>query len=227
MKKNSIISKVVIGALALSLVLGVVCNGVVSSKASSTSEVVCTETFAENSDRIVDMTEEEFNEVFDNDQYATEFSRTYNSRVTRGEANSDLAVQLLVNLTSEQINELIDGIYNKLPSFVQKLVSREKINDLIVEFIQYLKTNEDVQNKVEEFVEYVSEKTHISKSVVKVVVEFALQYVQEVFADDVNPTTDPTVEPTVLPTVAPTMEPTVAPTSEPTVEPTLEVVVSE
>ena len=127
--------------------------------------------------------------VFDDEDYAREFSETYYTKVTRDGSNSDLAVNLLVNLTSDQVNELIDKIYNKLPKFVQKFVGREKINEVIVEFIQYLKDNEDVQNKVDEYINYMAEKTKISKNIIKVVVEFSFKYAEELFdTDNIKPT---------------------------------------
>lgn len=211
MKNNNVFTKVVIAVLTLGLVIGVICNSMLSSKANSSSEVICTETFADNSERIADMSEEEFYEIFDNEQYAEEFDYTYNRGVTRDGVSSELAIKLLVSLTSDQVNELVDNIYNKLPGFVKKFIGRDKINEVVVELVDYLRTNEEVQDKVNEFVNYISEKTKISKSIIKVVVEFVLEYVQEVFGEDVNPTTEPTVNPTEEPSIVPTEEPTIEP----------------
>lgn len=215
MKNNSLFKKVVIGMVVLGLGASLVCfRG--SLKANASSNKSCTETFNRSVDKVQDMTEDEFNATFDNEEYAREFSKTYCTKVTRDGSNSDLAIELLVNLTSDQANELIDKIYNKLPSFVQKIVGRERINELVVEFIQYLKDNEDVQNKVDEYIKYMSEKTKISENIIKVVVEFSFKYVEELFnTDNVTPTEQPTVEPVV------TIEPTVEPTAEITVEPTV------
>ena len=227
MKKNNVFTKVVIAVLTLGLVVGVICNSVLSSKANSSSEVICTETFADNSERIADMSEEEFYEIFDNEQYAEEFDYTYNRGVTRDGASSELAIKLLVSLTSDQVNELVDNIYNKLPGFVKKFIGRDKINEVVVELVDYLRNNQGVQDKVNEFVDYISEKTKISKSIIKVVVEFVLEYVQEVFDEDINPTIVPTVEPTVEPVLEPTVNPTEEPSIVPTEEPTIEPVVAE
>ena len=203
MKNNNLFKKVVIGMIVLGLGASFVCF-IGALKANASSDNSYTETFNRNYEKIQDMTEQEFNEVFDDEDYAREFSETYYTKVTRDGSNSDLAVNLLVNLTSDQVNELIDKIYSKIPKFIQKFVGREKINDFIVEFIQYLRDNEDAQNKVDEFINYMAEKTKISKNIIKVVVELAFNYVEELFAaDEINPTEQPTVAPTAE--IEPTM----------------------
>ena len=219
MKNNNLFKKVVIGMIVLGLGASFVCfRGALKANASSDNS--CTETFNRNYEKIQDMTEQEFNEVFDDEDYAREFSETYYTKVTRDGSNSDLAVNLLVNLTSDQVNELIDKIYNKLPTFVQKFVGREKINEVMVEFIQYLKDNEDVQNKVDEYINYMAEKTKISKNIIKVIVEFSFKYAEELFdTDNIKPTVQPTDIPVV--TQNPTVESTQEPTAEITVEPTV------
>ena len=164
--------------------------------------------------------------MFDNDAYEREFNRIYNKGVTRGGDNSDLAVELLVNLTSEQVNQLIDKIYDSLPKAVKIFVSREKLNEVIVDFITYVKEDENAQNKIDEYITYLSEKTKISKNIIKVVVEFVIKYAEELFAgEDVEPSAQVSASPEVTESVNPTEEVTEEPstTEEPSVEPTSEV----
>ena len=68
-------------------------------------------------------------------------------------------MELLTNLTEEEINNTITGMYNKLPKIVQKFVTEEKLREVMVEFIEYMKTSEAGQAKVDAAIKYLAEKT--------------------------------------------------------------------
>lgn len=223
--RKKLLTKVVTGVLAVAIVVTATSSMFVSkSKVSANEYSTTTKTFAENCDKMSTMTDDEFNKLFNTDAYAREFDRTYNKSVTRGGEAEDLAIDLLVNLTGEQVNQLIDKIYEKLPKAVKIFVTREKLNEVIIDFIERMKEDEQTQNKIDEYITYLSEKTRIPKNILKVVVEFMIKYAEELFAEEtINPTTEVSATPEV--TVIPTEEATVAPsaTTEPTDEPTSEV----
>jgi hypothetical protein len=225
-KMNNVLKKALCGCMALCLVATVMVGTAFNSKASAST--VTTTTFAKNEARLANMSDEEFLNTFDNAKYDKEFSRNYSSKVTKGDDNLSLVMELLTNLTEEEINNTITGMYNKLPKIVQKFVTEEKLREVMVEFIEYMKTSEAGQAKVDAAIKYLAEKTKISETILKVVVEFALNYVQEVIAEggsSVEPSATATVEPTQEVTVKPTVEATEKVTVEPTAEPTAEVTI--
>ena len=139
MKIGKLKIKIIVSVLAITLVIGLLINGVKHSKAAN-SNILGTETLKENIDDIKNMSLAELEHIFGNEKYAEEFN---------GMLKTDIGINVQRGeeyISEEDMYNIYNNIDKQLPSDIKEIIDEKgiSIGSLIDELIRiYCDPNRD------------------------------------------------------------------------------------
>lgn len=165
MKLKKLHFKIIAVVVVFAMVLGIVTNGQINSKAGNT-DVLGTELLQDNFDNLKDMSEDELNQMFNSNKYEKEFDKMLNNNV-------NINVKRGGNhLSQTQMNKILDDVNNHLPSSIKNTISTKgislsKIISALVEL--YCSPNRD--ELVKDIVIFISDSFEIDRWTVKLIID--------------------------------------------------------
>lgn len=165
MKLKKLHVKIIAVVVAFAMVLGIVTNGQINSKAGNT-DIIGTELVQDNFDNLKDMSEDELNQIFNSEKYEKEFDKMLNNNV-------DINVKRGGNhLSQTQMNKILDDVNNHLPSSIKNTISTKEISlsEIISALVElYCSPNRD--ELVEDIVIFISDSFEIDRWTVKLIID--------------------------------------------------------
>lgn len=165
MKLKKLHVKIIAVVVAFAMVLGIVTNGQINSKAGNT-DIIGTELVQDNFDNLKDMSEDELNQIFNSEKYEKEFDKMLNNNV-------DINVKRGGNhLSQTQMNKILDDVNNHLPSSIKNTISTKGISlsEIISALVElYCSPNRD--ELVEDIVIFISDSFEIDRWTVKLIID--------------------------------------------------------
>ena len=165
MKLKKLHVKIIAVVVAFAMVLGIVTNGQINSKAGNT-DIIGTELIQDNFDNLKDMSEDELNQIFNSKKYEKEFDKMLNNNV-------DINVKRGGNhLSQTQMNKILDDVNNHLPSSIKNTISTKGISlsEIISALVElYCSPNRD--ELVEDIVIFISDSFEIDQWTVKLIID--------------------------------------------------------
>ena len=165
MKLKKLHVKIIAVVVAFAMVLGIVTNGQINSKAGNT-DIIGTELVQDNFDNLKDMSEDELNQIFNSKKYEKEFDKMLNNNV-------DINVKRGGNhLSQTQMNKILDDVNNHLPSSIKNTISTKGISlsEIISALVElYCSPNRD--ELVEDIVIFISDSFEIDQWTVKLIID--------------------------------------------------------
>lgn len=165
MKLKKLHVKIIAVVVVFAMVLGIVTNGQINSKAGNT-DVLGTELLQDNFDNLKDMSEDELNQMFNSNKYEKEFDKMLNNNV-------NINVKRGGNhLSQTQMNKILDDVNNHLPSSIKNTISTKGISlsEIISALVSlYCSPNRD--ELVEDIVIFISNSFEIDRWIVKLIID--------------------------------------------------------
>lgn len=165
MKLKKLHVKIIAVVVAFAMVLGIVTNGQINSKAGNT-DIIGTELVQDNFDNLKDMSEDELNQIFNSEKYEKEFDKMLNNNV-------DINVKRGGNHLSQTLmNKILDDVNNHLPSSIKNTISTKGISlsEIISALVElYCSPNRD--ELVEDIVIFISDSFEIDRWTVKLIID--------------------------------------------------------
>lgn len=165
MRLSKLKIKIIASVLAFTMVMGIVVNGVKHSKACNNNNFG-TETLRRNSEDIKDMSLDELEKIFNTSEYEEEFKNMISN------ANSVNVNRGGTHLSTAEINDIVDDIYNQLPSDIKEQIEEKGVSLFsIIEDLVDLVCDPERDKKVEEIIIFISETTGLPIWMVRVIVD--------------------------------------------------------
>lgn len=165
MKLKKLHVKIIAVVVAFAMVLGIVTNGQINSKAGNT-DIIGTELIQDNFDNLKDMSEDELNQIFNSKKYEKEFNKMLNNNVNKNVKRGGN------HISQTQMNKILNDVNNHLPSSIKNIISTKGIslNELLSALVElYCSPNRD--ELVEDIVIFISDSFEIDRWTVKLIID--------------------------------------------------------
>lgn len=165
MKLKKLHVKIIAVVVVFAMVLGIVTNGQINSKAGNT-DVLGTELLQDNFDNLKDMSEDELNQMFNSNKYEKEFDKMLNTNV-------NINVKRGGNhLSQTQMNKILDDVNNHLPSSIKNTISTKGISlSEIISALVALYCSPNRDELVEDIVIFISDSFEIDRWTVRLIID--------------------------------------------------------
>ena len=165
MKLKKLHVKIIAVVVAFAMVLGIVTNGQINSKAGNT-DIIGTELIQDNFDNLKDMSEDELNQIFNSKKYEKEFNKMLHNNVNKNVKKGGN------HISQTQMNKILNDVNNHLPSSIKNIISTKGIslNELLSALVElYCSPNRD--ELVKDIVIFISDSFEIDQWTVKLIID--------------------------------------------------------
>ena len=131
MKLKKLHVKIIAVVVAFAMVLGIVTNGQINSKAGNT-DIIGTELVQDNFDNLKDMSEDELNQIFNSKKYEKEFNKMLHNNVNKNVKKGGN------HISQTQMNKILNDVNKHLPSSIKNIISTKGIslNELLSALVE-------------------------------------------------------------------------------------------
>lgn len=165
MKLKKLHVKIIAVVVVFAMVLGIVTNGQINSKAGNTDDLG-TELLQDNFDNLKDMSEDELNQMFNSNKYEKEFDKMLHNNVNINAKRGGN------HLSQTQMNKILDDVNNHLPSSIKDTISIKGISlSEIISALAELYCNPDRDELVEDIIIFISNSFKIDQWTVKLIID--------------------------------------------------------